>query len=182
MINTSCQSVFSEKYIKRIIISLQLLSISSVVRIHYVLQICFHGSFFIFTLCYNFSEAPENLIFERKQSARIVSCQLPLQIAWYNLLSFHPEIERKILLYEPLQLEELYSMFKNEGYKYHIEVRNKQLLFTTFQHLYISGYTHFSRQKVYHGAYKPKITCQETQKKEITNVLQVFIVFLIICK
>lgn len=69
-----------------------------------------------------FSELPENLIFERKQSAKIHSCRLPLQIAFYNLLSCNPDIKEKILLYEPLQLEELYMMLKNQGFKYHIKV------------------------------------------------------------
>lgn len=65
----------------------------------------------------------EDLIFEKRQSTRIHSCRLPLQIAFHNFLSCNPEVKEKILLYEPLQLEELYFQFKNQGFKYDIKVR-----------------------------------------------------------
>lgn len=70
-----------------------------------------------------FSEVAENLIFERKRSSRIASCPVPLEIAWHNLVSSHQNINEKILLYEPLQLEELYRMLRNLGFRYHIEVK-----------------------------------------------------------
>lgn len=64
----------------------------------------------------------EDLIFEKRQSNRIHSCRLPLQIAFHNFLCCNPEIRKQILLYEPLQLEELHLMLKNQGFKYHIKV------------------------------------------------------------
>ncbi|KAK4884569.1 hypothetical protein RN001_000840 [Aquatica leii] len=63
----------------------------------------------------------EELIFERKQSKKISSCMVPLQIAWYNLVKSDLNIQKNILLYEPLQLEDLYQTLKSYGYKYHIQ-------------------------------------------------------------
>ncbi|XP_976493.2 structure-specific endonuclease subunit SLX4 isoform X1 [Tribolium castaneum] len=63
----------------------------------------------------------EELIFERTQSKRIASCRLPLHIAWHNLVMSNPKIREDILLYEPLQLENLHSMLKEQGFKYNIQ-------------------------------------------------------------
>nr|XP_023017706.1 structure-specific endonuclease subunit SLX4 isoform X2 [Leptinotarsa decemlineata] len=64
----------------------------------------------------------EGLIFERKISSKIVSCRIPLQIVWYNFLSENPQLEDNILLYEPIQLEVVQSMLKEQsGCKFHIE-------------------------------------------------------------
>nr|XP_022905221.1 uncharacterized protein LOC111417234 [Onthophagus taurus]XP_022905222.1 uncharacterized protein LOC111417234 [Onthophagus taurus]XP_022905223.1 uncharacterized protein LOC111417234 [Onthophagus taurus] len=68
-------------------------------------------------------DIPESneLIFERKPSKKIYSCALPLHIAWFNFLTSNPEIKENVLLYVPLQLEVLYEMMKQEGFKYHIQ-------------------------------------------------------------
>ncbi|KAF2884237.1 hypothetical protein ILUMI_21929 [Ignelater luminosus] len=66
-------------------------------------------------------ETIEDLIFERKQSTKVLSCRVPLHIAWHNLLAAQPELRENMLLYEPLQLEILYKTLKEQGYKYHIE-------------------------------------------------------------
>ncbi|XP_044265535.1 uncharacterized protein LOC123011896 [Tribolium madens] len=63
----------------------------------------------------------EELIFERTQSKRILSCRLPLHIAWHNLVMSNPKIREDILLYEPLQLEDVHLMLKEQGYKYNIK-------------------------------------------------------------
>ncbi|GJQ80808.1 hypothetical protein Trydic_g9397 [Trypoxylus dichotomus] len=63
----------------------------------------------------------EPLIFERKQSKRVPSCPLPMHIAWHNLVSSNQELRQNILLYEPLQLEILYALLKDQGHRYHIQ-------------------------------------------------------------
>lgn len=70
----------------------------------------------------------EDLIFERTQSKRVLSCRLPLHIAWHNLVMSNPKIREDILLYEPLQLEVLHLMLKEQGFKYHIQVSFKDLV------------------------------------------------------
>ncbi|CAG9766245.1 unnamed protein product [Ceutorhynchus assimilis] len=67
------------------------------------------------------NEKPENLIFERKQSAKILSCRVPLQIVWHNFLSCNPTIKENILLYEPLHLESLHELLKEQGFKFHAQ-------------------------------------------------------------
>lgn len=64
----------------------------------------------------------DDLIFERKFSVRIASCRIPLQIVWHNFLAENPEIEKNILVYEPVQLEVLHKMLKEQGFKFHIQV------------------------------------------------------------
>lgn len=66
-------------------------------------------------------EPLEDLIFERTQSKRIKSCALPFHIAWHNFLCVNREIWENVLLYEPLQVEVIYAMFKELGFKYHIQ-------------------------------------------------------------
>ncbi|KAF5291338.1 hypothetical protein FQA39_LY03489 [Lamprigera yunnana] len=63
----------------------------------------------------------EPLIFERKQSRRVLSCMVPLHIAWHNLVASDQELEKKILLYEPLPLETLCTTLKSNGFRYHIQ-------------------------------------------------------------
>ncbi|XP_066257424.1 structure-specific endonuclease subunit SLX4 [Euwallacea similis] len=65
-------------------------------------------------------EKYEDLVFER-QSSKIPSCPVPLQIIWYNFLCCNADIKEKVLLYEPLQLETLHSMLKGMGFKFHIQ-------------------------------------------------------------
>ncbi|XP_076268547.1 mutagen-sensitive 312 [Rhynchophorus ferrugineus] len=67
------------------------------------------------------NEKLENFIFERKQSAKTASCAVPLQIVWHNFVTSNPEIREHILLYEPLQLESLHLMLKEQGFKFHIQ-------------------------------------------------------------
>ncbi|XP_060519614.1 uncharacterized protein LOC132697887 [Cylas formicarius] len=67
------------------------------------------------------NENLDDLIFERKQSTKICSCRIPLQIVWHNLVSSNPIIRENILLYEPLQLESLYMMIKDLGFRFHIQ-------------------------------------------------------------
>lgn len=62
-----------------------------------------------------------DLIFERKQSARIHSCRIPLQIVWHNFVQNNPDIYENILTYEPLQLEVLHAMLKEQGYKFNVQ-------------------------------------------------------------
>lgn len=70
-----------------------------------------------------FSENEEEFIFEKKRSKKIVSCAVPLQIIWYNFLSCNPEVHKSILLYEPLHLEVVYTMLREQsGCKFKIEV------------------------------------------------------------
>ncbi|XP_066152100.1 structure-specific endonuclease subunit SLX4 [Euwallacea fornicatus] len=66
-------------------------------------------------------EKYEDLVFERRQSTKIPSCPVPLQIIWYNFLCCNTDIKEKVLLYEPLQLETLHSMLKELGFKFHIQ-------------------------------------------------------------
>ncbi|XP_023311827.1 structure-specific endonuclease subunit SLX4 isoform X1 [Anoplophora glabripennis] len=64
----------------------------------------------------------DELIFERKFSVRFHSCRIPLQIVWHNFLSLNADIKENILLYEPLQLEVLHAMLKEQtGCKFHIQ-------------------------------------------------------------
>ncbi|KAG5900567.1 hypothetical protein JTB14_022874 [Gonioctena quinquepunctata] len=64
----------------------------------------------------------EELIFERKISSKVVSCRLPLQIAWYNFVSENIELQDNILLYEPIHLEIVHCMLKEQsGCKFHVE-------------------------------------------------------------
>ncbi|KAJ8983103.1 hypothetical protein NQ317_001846 [Molorchus minor] len=68
------------------------------------------------------SENMNELIFERKYSIRIPSCRVPLQIVWHNFVCCNPQIKENILLYEPLQLEVVHSMLKEQtGCKFHIQ-------------------------------------------------------------
>lgn len=69
-----------------------------------------------------FSESVKDMIFERTFSSRIASCRLPLHIAWHNFVSSQPDLHEKILLYEPLQIEDIYAKFKSFGLKYHVQV------------------------------------------------------------
>jgi hypothetical protein len=64
----------------------------------------------------------EDLIFERTQSKRTASCRVPLHIVWHNFVMSNPKIRENILLYEPLQLEVLHSMLKDQGFKFNIQV------------------------------------------------------------
>lgn len=63
----------------------------------------------------------DSLIFERKHSVRIHSCRIPLQIVWYNFVTSNPNIYESILMYEPLQLEVLHNMLKEQGFKFNIQ-------------------------------------------------------------
>ncbi|RZB40783.1 structure-specific endonuclease subunit SLX4, partial [Asbolus verrucosus] len=56
-------------------------------------------------------------IFERTQSKRIASCRVPLHIVWHNFVVSNPKVRENILLYEPLQLEVLHSMLKEQDKK-----------------------------------------------------------------
>ncbi|KAK9885888.1 hypothetical protein WA026_013763 [Henosepilachna vigintioctopunctata] len=62
-----------------------------------------------------------DLIFERQRSSKIPGCRIPLQIVWHNFLVQNPEIRENILLYEPLQVNVISSMLKEEGFKFHIQ-------------------------------------------------------------
>ncbi|KAL1514392.1 hypothetical protein ABEB36_003657 [Hypothenemus hampei] len=66
-------------------------------------------------------ERMEELIFENKQSTKIPSCRVPLQIVWHNFLCCNPAIREKVLLYEPLQLETLHILLKEMGFKFHMQ-------------------------------------------------------------
>uniref|UniRef100_A0A1Y1NHH5 Structure-specific endonuclease subunit SLX4 n=1 Tax=Photinus pyralis TaxID=7054 RepID=A0A1Y1NHH5_PHOPY len=67
----------------------------------------------------------EELIFEKTHSKRIASCQIPLHIVWHNLVASDPNLQKSILLYEPLNLQLLYKTLKMHGYKFHIQVTTK---------------------------------------------------------
>ncbi|XP_057653458.1 structure-specific endonuclease subunit SLX4-like isoform X1 [Diorhabda carinulata] len=68
------------------------------------------------------SENDGDLIFERKCSKKIASCCIPLQIAWFNFLSCNPMLAESIVLYEPIQLEVIHSMLKEQsGCNFHIQ-------------------------------------------------------------
>lgn len=70
-----------------------------------------------------FSEKEEDLIFERKISKKTSSCAVPLQIVWYNFVNSNPELRKNILLYEPLQLDVIHSMLREQsGCKFKLEV------------------------------------------------------------
>nr|CAH7720428.1 unnamed protein product [Callosobruchus chinensis] len=72
---------------------------------------------------YHFSEKPEDLIFERKFRAKMAYCRIPLQIVWYNFVQSNPELRKNILLYEPLHLNSVYAMLKEQSNcKFHVEV------------------------------------------------------------
>ncbi|XP_063905071.1 uncharacterized protein LOC135124131 isoform X1 [Zophobas morio] len=64
---------------------------------------------------------PGEVILERKQSKKFATCALPLHIAWHNFVMSNPKIRENILLYEPLQLEVLHSMLKDQGFKFNIQ-------------------------------------------------------------
>lgn len=42
----------------------------------------------------------------------VVGDNLPLDVAWNNLLLSNPEIHEKVLLYEPLNLKMLHNMLR----------------------------------------------------------------------
>ncbi|KAJ8925309.1 hypothetical protein NQ315_009139 [Exocentrus adspersus] len=68
------------------------------------------------------NENLDELIFERKYSVKILSCRIPLQLIWHNFLSQNRQIKEDILLYEPLQLEVVHGMLKEQtGCKFHIQ-------------------------------------------------------------
>lgn len=68
------------------------------------------------------SENDADLIFERKYSKKIASCRIPLQIAWFNFLCCNPMLAASIVLYEPIQLEVIHSMLKEQsGCNFHIQ-------------------------------------------------------------
>ncbi|CAH1955854.1 unnamed protein product [Acanthoscelides obtectus] len=68
------------------------------------------------------SENPEDLIFERKIPAKLAYCRIPLQIVWYNFVQSNSELKKNILLYEPIHLNSVYAMLKEQsGCKFHME-------------------------------------------------------------
>lgn len=69
----------------------------------------------------NAGETREDMIFEKKISKKIASCQVPMHIAFHNLVTSDPNLQENILFYEPLQVEVLYDMLKEQGYKYHLQ-------------------------------------------------------------
>lgn len=79
-----------------------------------------------------FSENIEDMIFERTQSSKIRSCRIPFHIVWHNFVSSAKELQEKILLYEPLQVEDLYTRIKNLGFKFHIQVSSIQVINITW--------------------------------------------------
>ncbi|XP_028139998.1 uncharacterized protein LOC114334157 isoform X2 [Diabrotica virgifera virgifera] len=68
------------------------------------------------------SEQESDLLFERKFRKTIMSCRVPLQLAWYNFLCCNPSLSQSIVLYEPIQLEVIHSMLKEQsGCNFHVE-------------------------------------------------------------
>ncbi|CAG9834286.1 unnamed protein product [Diabrotica balteata] len=68
------------------------------------------------------SEQESDLLFERKFRKTIMSCRVPLQLAWYNFLCCNPSLTESIVLYEPIQLEVIHSMLKEQsGCNFHVE-------------------------------------------------------------
>lgn len=67
------------------------------------------------------SENVDEMIFEPKRSKKIHSCCVPLHIVWHNFVSARPEVLENVLLYEPLQIEDVYMKIKSCGYKFHIQ-------------------------------------------------------------
>lgn len=67
------------------------------------------------------SESVDDLILEHKHSIKISTCAVPLNIAWHNLLAANPSIRESMLIYEPLEVDNLYMMLKAQGMKYNIQ-------------------------------------------------------------
>ncbi|CAG9813565.1 unnamed protein product [Phaedon cochleariae] len=70
-----------------------------------------------------FSDNPKDFIFGKcKASSKIPTCQIPLQVAWYNFVSSNPQLHNNILLYEPLHLEVIHSMLNEQsGCTFHLK-------------------------------------------------------------
>lgn len=61
-----------------------------------------------------------DLIFERRVSKKFHGCRVPLQIVWDNFLTVNPRIMESVLLYEPIQLEVVNGMLKEQGYNFRL--------------------------------------------------------------
>ncbi|XP_055843237.1 structure-specific endonuclease subunit SLX4 isoform X2 [Episyrphus balteatus] len=60
----------------------------------------------------------EQYFFQTNSSKKISTAQLPLHIAWYNLLKSNTQLHEAILYYEPIDLQEVYLFLKSLGYRY----------------------------------------------------------------
>lgn len=66
--------------------------------------------------------ASDDVILEKKRCKSKSGCQVPLHIAFHNLISSNPQLKENILMYEPIQLEVVHLMLGQHGYKYQMDV------------------------------------------------------------
>uniref|UniRef100_A0A1B0AIG1 Structure-specific endonuclease subunit SLX4 n=1 Tax=Glossina pallidipes TaxID=7398 RepID=A0A1B0AIG1_GLOPL len=60
----------------------------------------------------------EQYILQTNVTKKTAQPLLPFHIAWYNLLSCNHYLHESILMYEPIDLQEIYLFLKNLGYRY----------------------------------------------------------------
>lgn len=105
---------------------------------------------------------------EKMQGGTVAGCQVPLHVAFHNLIAASPRLNESVLMYEPVRLEAVHLMLRQHGHAYQMDVSySSTVLFLFSWHVCFSGPPGVHGQKVHH---RP-VRSGAVDPEEIGNVL-----------